>query len=88
MSIVWEKSRADKVDETDLTMALVANHGGDSQVANQGKRIENQQLLISNVPTLTAVQECGDASECDLLWLLGSTLILHPGSTARTRGNR
>ena len=65
-------------DGTDSTITLVINHGGGSRITNQDERSENQQPLASNTPTLTAVQDRGDPSEGDRLWLLGSTLIPVP----------
>ena len=58
------KISADKVDGTDSTMAPDTNHRGDSRIANQDRRVGDQQLPTQNVSTLTPRQGGGDASEC------------------------
>ena len=58
------KVSADKVDGTDSTMAPDTNHRGDSRIANQDRRVGDQQLPTQNVSTLTPRQGGGDASEC------------------------
>jgi hypothetical protein len=50
--------RADKPDGTDSTIAPGDNHGEGSQIANQDRRIGDQQL-----PTPDAGHDGGDASE-------------------------
>ena len=76
-----------KADGTDSTMTPDTGHGKGSRIANQDERIEVQQLPAPDALTLTPAHGGGDASECDLSWILGPTLILCPGSTARTGAN-
>ena len=78
---------ADKASGTDSTTESDNNRGGDSQIANQDGRIENQQLPASSTSTLTPEHEGGNTSECDRLQLLGSVFIPCSDSTAKTGAN-
>lgn len=64
----WGRISVGEAGGADSTSAPDVNHGGGSfRVVRQETKIENQQLPVSNSPTLTPMNTGGNSSKCGRL---------------------